>query len=110
LTGRGQGVGLGRAGRNRGLVGRPRIPRCTRFDPKAKYFKPVGVPLTDIKDVVLQADELEAIKLHDYDGLDQIKAAGKMKISQPTLARTLAKAYQKIAKALIEGHALKLVD
>ena len=44
----GRGLGLGRGGQDRGLVGRPRIPRCTRFDPKAKYFKPVGVPLLDI--------------------------------------------------------------
>ncbi len=44
---------------------------------------------------MLKHDEVEALKLHDVDGLEQIKAAEKMKISQPTFARILDSAYKK---------------
>ena len=52
--------------------------------------------------------ELEAIKLHDLDGLDQTQAALKMGVSQPTFARILDKAYKAIAEALIKGKAIRI--
>ena len=52
--------------------------------------------------------KLEALKLHDVDSLEQIAAAKKMKISQPTFARTIDAAYKKIAEALIKGKAIRL--
>ena len=44
----------------------------------------------------------------DVDGLEQTKAAEKMKISQPTFARILDSAYKKIADALIKGKAIRI--
>lgn len=87
---------------------RPRIRRCLRFQPCVYYFKPQGIPLQALKEVKLEADELEAVKLHDVNGLDQTAAARKMKISQPTLARTLDRAYKKIAQAIIKGKAIRI--
>jgi len=87
---------------------RPKMPRCVRFNPNVYYFKPRGVPLRMLEEVVLLPDELEALKLYQIDGLDQIKAAKKMKISQPTFARILACAYKKLANALIEGKAIRI--
>jgi predicted DNA-binding protein (UPF0251 family) len=60
--------------------------------------------------VVLEHDEIEALKLHDVDGLDQIGAAKKMKISQPTFGRILDSAYKKIADALIKGKAIRIEE
>ena len=87
---------------------RPRIPRCVRFKPNVYYFKPQGIPLRILEEVVLEADELEALKLYDVDGFEQIKAAEKMKISQPTFARILDSAYKKIAIALVKGKAIRI--
>ena len=87
---------------------RPKIPRRLRFRPDTYYFKPRGIPLRNLEEVTLLADELEALKLHDIDGLDQVNSAQKMHISQPTFARTLDKAYKKIAQALIYGKAIRL--
>jgi len=89
---------------------RPKIPRKVRFKPDTYYFKPRGIPLRDLEEVVLLPDELEALKLHDIDGLDQIKSAEKMHISQPTFARTLDKTYKKVAQALIYGKAIRLEE
>lgn len=79
-----------------------------RFNPDVIYFKPQGISLRMLEEVVLRADELEALKLYDVDGLEQTKAAEKMKISQPTFARILDSAYKKIADALIKGKAIRI--
>lgn len=87
---------------------RPKSPRRLGFDPKITYFKPAGVPLRVLEEVELQADEIEAIKLHDYEKLDQNQVAQKMNISQPTVARILQSTYYKITSALVEGKAIKI--
>lgn len=87
---------------------RPRIPRCLRFKPNIYYFKPQGIPLRMLKEVVLLPDELEALKLYEVDGLEQTSAAKKMKISQPTFARILNSAHKKVAQAIIKGKAIRI--
>jgi predicted DNA-binding protein (UPF0251 family) len=89
-------------------MARPRIPRCCKFKPCTCYFKPHGIPLRHLEEVVLAPDELEALKLHDVDNLEQIKAAKKMKISQPTFARILNSAYKKVADAIVNGKAIEI--
>jgi predicted DNA-binding protein (UPF0251 family) len=88
---------------------RPRIARCLRFKPDVYYFKPQGVPLRMLEEVVLLPDELEALKLYEIDELQQEEAAKKMKISQPTFARILGSARKKIAQAIVKGKAIKIV-
>lgn len=87
---------------------RPKRKRCTSFEPNVYYFKPRGIPLRELDEVVLDNDEVEALKLHDIDELEQIKAAAKMKVSQPTFGRILDSAYKKIAKAIIQGKAIRI--
>lgn len=88
---------------------RPIKPRRVLFDPKAVYFKPRAIPLSMLEEVELGVDELEALRLCDYKNLEQTEAAKKMKISQSTLQRILTSARQKIAEALIEGKAIKII-
>ena len=87
---------------------RPIKPRRVIFDPNVTYFKPRAVALSMLEEVDLGIDELEAIRLCDLKGLNQIKAAKKMRISQSTLGRILASARKKIAEALTEGKAIKI--
>lgn len=87
---------------------RPKKDRCLKFNPEVLYFKPRGIPLSTLEEEELFHDELEALKLHDVDGLDQIEATKKMNISQPTFGRILDKAYKKIATAIIKGKAIKI--
>ncbi len=63
-----------------------------------------------LKEVIILHDELEALKLHDVDGLEQIEAAKEMGISQSTFARTLDSVYKKLADGIIHGKALKISD
>jgi predicted DNA-binding protein (UPF0251 family) len=87
---------------------RHKIPRCLRFSPEVVYFKPQGIPLRFLEEVILENDELEALKLYEVDKLDQITSARWMKISQPTFARILDSAHKKIASALVYGQAIRI--
>jgi uncharacterized protein len=88
-----------------------RPKRCRRIDaaPGSTYFKPRGVPLSELDEVVLGVDELEAIRLADLEGLYQELAAEKMGVSRQTFGRIVAAAHQKVAEALVRGKALKIV-
>lgn len=58
--------------------------------------------------VVLEADELEAIRLADGLGLYHEEAAKQMGISRQTFGRILEQARSKVANALINGMALRI--
>ncbi len=88
---------------------RPLKPRRVFFDPNVTYFKPRAVPLSLLEEVDLDIDELEALRLCDFKNLEQTEAAKKMKVSQSTLQRILTSARQKVAEALIEGKAIKII-
>lgn len=87
---------------------RPKRFRRTSFKPNVLYFKPRGIPLQQLEEVILLSDEIEAIKLHDVDNLEHIEAAAKMNISQPTFGRILNSAYKKIGQAIIKGQAIRI--
>lgn len=78
------------------------------MDPHVTYFKPAGIPLRGMGEVILSVDEFEALRLKDLEGLDQEEAAGKMGISQPTFHRLLQAAHGKVADALVNGKALRI--
>jgi predicted DNA-binding protein (UPF0251 family) len=61
-----------------------------------------------LEEINLAPDELEALRLADFQGLDQMKAAERMKISQSTLQRILTSARQKVSQALIGGKAIRI--
>lgn len=82
--------------------------RRLRFRPKAHYFKPQGIPMHQLEEVVLTKEELEAIKLKDFDGLEQIEASEKMNTSQSTFQRILFSARAKISEAIVKSKALKI--
>ena len=87
---------------------RPKLCRKLMFKPEVTYFKPAGVPMNELEEIILDPDEIEALKLSDAEGLKQEDCAKKMQISQPTLNRALTSARKKVAEALIKGKALRI--
>ncbi|PKN74163.1 MAG: hypothetical protein CVU52_06860 [Deltaproteobacteria bacterium HGW-Deltaproteobacteria-10] len=86
-------------------------PKCCRHVgcvPDKNYFKPRGIPSSQLDEVVLSLDEYEAIRLADYEELYQEKAAARMNISRQTFGRIIESAHKKIADVLINGKALKI--
>ena len=90
-------------------MSRPLKPRKVIFNPDVTYFKPRAIPLSELEEVDLGVDELEALKYCDLENLDQIEAAKKMKISQSTFQRVLSQARKKVAEALIKGRAIRII-
>lgn len=80
------------------------------FDPKITYFKPQGVPMRFLEIVKLTTEEMEAYRLRHINDLEQKEAAEKMRTSQSTYQRILYSAYKKIADALINGKAIKIIN
>jgi predicted DNA-binding protein (UPF0251 family)/predicted Fe-Mo cluster-binding NifX family protein len=89
-------------------VARPTFPRNVGFLPGITYFKPAGVRIVDLEEVVLGHDEIEAMRLKHSLGLSQEEAAGQMNISQPTFHRLLSSAWEKITDAIVNGKALRI--
>ena len=56
----------------------------------------------------MDLDELEAIRLADYEGRYHEDAARDMKVSRATFGRIVNRARRKVAEALILGKALKI--
>ena len=88
---------------------RPRKCRKITFDPSITYFKPQGVPMRDLEIVELTTEEMEAFRLRHVKDLEQLEAAEKMQTSQSTYQRILYSAYKKIADALVNGKAIKII-
>ncbi|GAB2644940.1 DUF134 domain-containing protein [Vibrio panuliri] len=89
-------------------MARPKIHRqiCTR----APYscFKPNGVPMAELQHIELLAEELEALRLADQEGLSQLDAAAQMGVSRQTFGNIIKRARAKVSECLVNGHALIL--
>lgn len=83
---------------HRRIAGRPATP----------VFKPVGIPVTMLEEVVMTLDEFEAVRLADLGGLYHERAASQMGVSRPTFSRIIESAHAKIADALVHGKALRM--
>ncbi len=88
----------------------PRPIKCRRigFMPDITYFKPAGVPLRMLEEIILSFDELEALRLKDIEGLEQQDGADQMGVSRATFRRVLVSARRKVADALVGGKALRV--
>ncbi|HNX82708.1 MAG TPA: DUF134 domain-containing protein [Candidatus Omnitrophota bacterium] len=89
-------------------MARPCSCRKIRCNPDANYFKPRGIPLGALEEVNLTLDELEAVRLADYERLYQEDSAKKMNISRQTFGNIINSAHTKIADVLLNAKALKI--
>ena len=88
----------------------PRPKRCRRVTslPNCSVFKPAGVRTSSLDEIVLSVDEFEALRLADHEGLYQEQAAERMGVSRQTFGRIVESARRKVARALVEGHTLRI--
>ncbi|MCH9813728.1 MAG: DUF134 domain-containing protein [Epsilonproteobacteria bacterium] len=90
-------------------IGRKKIARIITKDHTKVCFKPCGVKGRYLEKVMLEADEMEAVRLSDYEGLYQQACADRMGISRTTFSRLIEQAHKKIADALLHGKALQIM-
>ncbi|MDX9714654.1 MAG: DUF134 domain-containing protein [Dissulfurispiraceae bacterium] len=87
---------------------KPRKCHCPYSDIKDKMFKPVGIPMEDLKIITLFHDELEAVNLCYNKNLTQEEAGEKMGVSRGTVQRLLSNGRKKISQAIAERMALEI--
>ena len=87
---------------------RPKKDRIVGFNPDVSYFKPRGIPLVDLDEVLLTVDEREAIRLADLIGMSHEEAGSKMGVSRATFGRIVQRARSAVADALINGKAINI--
>jgi len=87
-------------------VSRPCKCRWIGVRPSVTAFRPCGAGRRELEAVELGLDELEAIRLADYEGLYQDAAAERMGISRATFGRLIERARHKVASALINARTL----
>ena len=88
--------------------GRRRKRRNINFDHSGVCFKPCGTKGSLLETVVIYEDEMEAIRLSDYEALYQQECADKMGISRATFSRLVESARKKIADALLNHKILEV--
>jgi predicted DNA-binding protein (UPF0251 family) len=85
---------------------RPKKTRFVSAYPAIAAFVPTGVTVSG--EVFMSVEELESIRLSDFEHLDQETAANLMKVSRHTYGRILANARSILAEAVITGKSLKI--
>jgi predicted DNA-binding protein (UPF0251 family) len=84
-------------------MSRPARYRKIEFPPLIKGFKPIGMHSHSDEVVVILIEEYEALRLLDFEYLNQEEAAKRMSVSRPTLTRIYNSARKKLAKALVNS-------
>lgn len=87
-------------------MGRPKKCRWVETEPGVTFFKPRGIPLRSLQQIVITVDELEAMRLADFLEMTQEEVAQKMQVSRPTVTRMLSRAHRAVAEALVHGKAI----
>lgn len=87
---------------------RPRKHRQLSYTSRPAIYKPSGIPLFDLRQVVLLPEELEALRLADLEEMSQEESAQQMAVSRSTFQRILSRAHRQVALALTAGYALRI--
>lgn len=93
------------------MTPRPKKPRtcsCASHQSDALLFKPVGIPLTDLEQVVMAHDEFDALNLCDGQGMTQEQAGQQMGVSRGTIQRLVTSGRRKMLAALSGKQALMI--
>lgn len=88
--------------------GRCRGRRWITEIPDITNFKPMGVIPSEMRTIFITLEELEALRLVDYDGMQQEEAASYMGVSRKTLWNDLKSARKKVIAALVNGWAIRI--
>jgi predicted DNA-binding protein (UPF0251 family) len=87
-------------------MGRPKKCRWVETEPGVTFFKPRGIPLRSLQQIVITVDELEAMRLADFLEMTQEEVAQRMQVSRPTVTRMLSRVHRAVAEALVHGKAI----
>jgi predicted DNA-binding protein (UPF0251 family) len=88
---------------------RKKMRYCRRIE-GYNLYKPSGIPMSQLEIVDLGLDELEAMRLCDFEGRQQEAAAEAMGVSRGTIQRLLEAGRRKLLDSIVHGKALCFGD
>ena len=90
-------------------MSRPRKYRRICKLPEVTSFSPTNDFIANDKNIIhLSVDEYEAIRLIDYEGMNQEECAKQMEIARTTAQKVYNEARKKISMMLIDGTGLNI--
>lgn len=89
-------------------MARPKKCRRVGSIPENTLFVPYHKKGYEIEEIILNIEELEAMRLKDVVKLNQEECADKMDVSRQTFQNILSSAREKVALALLEGRAINI--
>lgn len=89
-------------------MARPTRFRRVEFFPKDTYFVPLGKSKCEMEEIILNVEELEAMRLKDIEKLIQEECAEKMNVSRQTFQNIIDSAREKVAIAFTQGKAIRI--
>ncbi len=89
------------------VKGRPKKVRYIQHMPKTITFSPRGRPGRP-DEVEITFDQLETLKLADFQGFSQEQGAQVMSISRASFGRILREARKRVADALVNGKIMRI--
>ena len=87
---------------------RPRKYRRVCCNPSSYYFKPRGIPVYELEEIIIDHDELESLRLADLLAYSHEKSASEMKISRATFGRIIESARKKVIDGILNGKAIRI--
>jgi predicted DNA-binding protein (UPF0251 family) len=87
---------------------RPRKYRRVCCNPSSYYFKPRGIPVYELEEIVIDHDELESLRLADLLAYSHENGAKEMKVSRATFGRILETARKKVIDGILNGKAIRI--
>lgn len=87
---------------------RPKKTRYIDCGPGERCFKPVCKRGNKVEGVVIEMDELEAMRLADLKGMHQEDAAKLMGVSRPTFSRIIESGRKKVTDGLVNIKCIKV--
>lgn len=89
-------------------MSRPKKCRKVESFPENTLFVPYQKKRCEFEEIILNIEELEAMRLKDVVKLNQEECADKMNVSRQTFQNILSCAREKVANALFEGKAINI--
>ena len=87
---------------------RPKKERLVRCPPGERRFVPLPKSAGNRVPLCLTLDEMEAMRLADFERLEQEEVARRMQVHRSTVSRILDSARHKIAEALVQIRPFKI--
>lgn len=94
------------------MTPRPKKPRtcsCATHQSDTMLFKPVGIPLTELEQIIMAHDEFDALNLCDGQGMTQEQAGKQMGVSRGTIQRLVTSGRKKMV-AVLNGKQALVID